>query len=442
MRNGIGIAFVSVVVGLVVLMSALPVQAVPTLEASTTWKDSGNTRVHGVFIGDVGSTSGPEVVTAGETVAGAAGVEFAELRVWEHSGSALTLKASNLWRWQSRTENVWLGVYAADVDGDGTTEIITVGYMMNASTPEPVVVTWTYDGRQLTEEDNWTINLAATFRSVHAANVYGTSVPEILVAGTNYSVNPQGLLALFTYDNSVLVKATHTTWGGDATAYSVHAKNIDDDSTVEIVTAGYVRSSANNPKNGEVRVWTYSGSTLGLVDDDTWQFFSNQNTVFYGVHNANVDNNAGNYEEMVACGFGYNSTASEDQGVLRIYRLVSDTITAYKDTSWDSGSETVCRSVYNENLDGDGYFEMTAGGWALVNNVYNGEIRTFYWEGGASAITEETNSLVRWYTTGNTKVNSVYDGNADSDLDQVEFVSGGQANDGTHDKGEVRVYHL
>jgi len=93
------IAVVSVAVGMLLLLSALPVRAQMTLEASTTWKDYGNTRVHGVFVGDVGGTGAPEVVTAGETVDGeadgTAGLEVAsggqaydgthdrgELRVW------------------------------------------------------------------------------------------------------------------------------------------------------------------------------------------------------------------------------------------------------------------------------------------------------------------------------------------------------------------------
>lgn len=208
---------------------------------------------------------------------------------------------------------------------------------------------------------------------------------------------------------------------------------------MEIVTAGYTRPSTT--KKGEVRAWTYSGSAFSLVDDDTWQFDRDQNTIFYGVYDANVDNNATNHDEIVACGSGYSSTASEDQGVLRIYRLVSGTITAYKDTSWDSGSETVCRSVHAADLDtSDAYLEIAAGGWALISNVYNGEIRVFQWTGGSSSITEKT-SATQWYTTGNTKVNSIYNGQADNDI-PTETASGGQAYDGTHDGGELRVWHL
>ncbi len=438
------IAIVCVALGLFLIVSALPVRATMTLEASTTWKDYGNTRVHGVFVGDVGGTSAPEVVTAGEAVDGAAGVVKAQLRVYEHSGSALTLKNSELWTHQSDDVTVWLGVYAADVDGSAGIEIITVGYAQDGSDPTPVAKIWTYSGGALSAGDDWTVNEVGTFRSVHAKDVTGGSTREILIAGDVYNNSTwhyEGYLLLFTYDGQALTNVDYVKWASannDVVAYSVHSEDIDTgDANVEIVTAGAYGAGADN--EGEVRVWHYSGTDFVLEDDDRWQLNRDENTVFYGVYNANVDNSGD--PEIVACGFRRDGTANENWGLLRIYRHSGSTTTGQQYVSWDSGSETVCRSVHAADLDtGDAQLEISAGGWALISNTYNGEIKTFQWNGGSGdSITLE--DTTQWYTTGNTKVNSVYDADADGFAD-IEVVSGGYANDGTDDRGELRVWHL
>src|SRR6266498_897081 len=74
------VAVVSLVFVGVLFAFAVPVRAALTSEASTTWIEYGNTRVHGVFVGDAGGTSGPEVVTAGEAVTDSTGTVKAQLR--------------------------------------------------------------------------------------------------------------------------------------------------------------------------------------------------------------------------------------------------------------------------------------------------------------------------------------------------------------------------
>ncbi len=161
--------------------------------------------------------------------------------------------------------------------------------------------------------------------------------------------------------------------------------------------------------------------------------------MFYGVYNANVD--ASGDPETVVCVFRHDGTANEECGVLRIYRHDGSTTTAQKYVTWDSWSETVCRSVHAADLDtGDAQLEISPGWWALMNNANNGEIKTFQWNGGSGdSITSEVTT--QWYATGNTKANTVYDADADG-LADIDSGVRGYANDGTDDRGELRVWHL
>lgn len=436
---------VCLVLGAMLVATAVPVAAQEmTLEASTTWKEDGDTRVHGVFVGDAGGSSGPEVVTAGEAVTDASGTVKAQLRVYEHSGSALTLKDNALWQNASNDETVWTGVTVADIGGSSDPEIVVVGFTSDGGEdPMPLAKVWTYDGSRLSAGDTWTVNDHGVFLTVAVGDADGSPGVEIVAGGYLFEPIAGGdhlaYLVVFAYDGSALSDTAE--WadnGGDSIIYSATIVNLDGGSDIEIVTAGYNRTGTWDPKWANVTAWTYSGSAITEKDGSVWQWNKGRDTVFHGVAVANVDDDVSGELEVVACGTGRDIGGTEDRGLVRIY---DDGLNGLKHKDWDSGDETVCRSVHVADLDGDDPLEISAGGWALISNTYNGEIRTWYWEGGSNDIEEEQNSPTQWYTTGNTKVNSVYSAQADAD-DPTEVASGGQAHDGTHDKGELRVYHL
>ncbi len=430
-------------VAVVMVMAALPVKATMTSEASTTWEQDGDTIAHGVYVGNVGGTNDTEIVTVGEAAYGYPSVTKAQIRVYEHNGSALTLKASSLWNLSDSNVEVFLGVSAGDVDNNGSPDIVVVGYAVSQGYYNPIGMLWEYDGSSLTAGPTFPTTVArGSFRSVHVVDVTGTSIPEMVVAGDSYNDTGkhQGWLLIYTYDSGAIVKQGDVKWtsGKDVMAYSVHAKNIDGDAYVEMVTAGYTRASTSDPRQGEVTAWEYVSGSFSPNGDDSWPMTPGYDTVFYGVYNANVDNGAG--EETVVCGVGREAPPiNEDRGVLRIYTNNGNDFAFKKDKLWDSGDETACRSVYAANLDGDSYLEMSAGGWAKITNTYNGEIKTFEWQGGSNLI--NTEDTTQWYTTSHTRVNSIFDANADSDS-TIETVSAGRAYDGGNDRGELRVWHL
>jgi hypothetical protein len=442
-RKRIGL-FVSLGVAAILVMAALPVSAL-SLQASTTWEESGDTIVHGTFVGNVGGTSGPEIVTVGEAVSGSPAIVKAQIRVYEFNGSALNLRDSELCAWGTATVNVYLAVYAADLDSNGSIEILAVGYSGNTTIIEPLISIWHYDGSSLTGVSNVTEAVTGAFRSVYTVNLIGDSDPEVVVAGDQYNSATgvhQGYLLFYGYDNTTLGRGAEVTWtsGDDVIAYSVHALDVDADNVVEIMTAGYTRDSTASPKVAELRVWNYTGAGLVTEASDPWYENPNQDAVWYGVYDADVGG-ATSAPEIVVCGYYYYSSGgiNENRGKVWVYSKGIGGLTQEKQYWWDSGVETVCRSVYAKDVNGDTYTEMVTGGWnTTTRGTYNGEILVLNWTQPSDTITLLDSA--HWYTTSHTRVNSVFAANADSGS-AIEIVSGGRAYDGGNDRGELRVWH-
>jgi hypothetical protein len=117
-----------------------------TLEKSQEWTTQDITELKCISINDVDGDGRKEVVTSGMTAAsgsfysGGSSPQMAQLRVWSWDGKTLTLKNSQDWTigdgvcaWNDAT---------GDVDGDGVTEIVTVGCMGVGTLCDPDMRIW------------------------------------------------------------------------------------------------------------------------------------------------------------------------------------------------------------------------------------------------------------------------------------------------------------
>jgi hypothetical protein len=116
------------------------------LEKSKEWATSDITELKSISINDVDSDGKIEIVTSGLNCGYASFAENApnksraELKIWNWDGDTLTLKLSTDWivgegvaAWNDGT---------ADVDNDGTTEIVTVGCMYVGTLCDPDLRIW------------------------------------------------------------------------------------------------------------------------------------------------------------------------------------------------------------------------------------------------------------------------------------------------------------
>jgi hypothetical protein len=149
----------------------------------------GNTAVHNVKVGDVDSDSVPEIVTVGFTYDGEN--VNAQLRIWSWNGSRLLLEKSKEWMTDYVTVAQCVSLSDVDGDsrleiltsgGVGAEGSFT----NNATDPNQAQLrVWSWDGTELTLEQgkDWTINDGVYAFNVAAGDVDGDGVTEIVTVG-------------------------------------------------------------------------------------------------------------------------------------------------------------------------------------------------------------------------------------------------------------------
>jgi len=430
--------FVSLVLSMLLMTSFLASATMwgLTLEESEEWKETGDTIVHSVFAYDVDGDNTIEIVTAGQAYTGTE--TEAQLRIWSWNGTTLTLERSEEWSYGDCTTTVFLSVFAGDIDDDSTVEIIAVGYGGNATGQHPLITIWTWNGSTLSLEAAATKSPGSKFRSVYATNFTDSSLWEILITGDDYDGGgSSGVLHLFNWNGSTFTREVSTSWQANHVvgSASVYIYDVDADTVTEILTAGYDETSVLEKKNGELRIWNYTSNSLNLETSATWQVYALRDTEALSVYAANVD--ADLRDEILVAGYGYDVN-NRKNGFLRIYRwyqgVLSEELTDYEILR---GDETQFNSVYAENLNQDSYIEIILGGKVLLSGTYNGNLTVLRWDDSDATLL----AYDEWYTTDDTVSNSVHAKDVDSDS-TVEILSGGQANDGTNEKGQLRIWRL
>jgi len=125
------------------------------LEATQEWLTLDITELKSIAIGDIDGDGTKEIVTSGDTsgygswAQNATNKERAELKVWSHNGTALTLEHDLNWiigegvgAWNCGT---------GDVDNDGVVEIVTVGCMYIDTLCDPDLRIWSVPQSQSLE---------------------------------------------------------------------------------------------------------------------------------------------------------------------------------------------------------------------------------------------------------------------------------------------------
>jgi hypothetical protein len=108
---------------------------------------------HNAYIADVDGDGTPEILTGGHTYEalsnGSHTTIMGSLKIWSWDGQHLILECSEKWPGSVSV------VYAADVDGDGKTEILTVGTAVNQTGITTALKLWNWNGQTLTVRGNY-----------------------------------------------------------------------------------------------------------------------------------------------------------------------------------------------------------------------------------------------------------------------------------------------
>ena len=375
---------------------ALAESGMLVLEWEQHWETYGvggtcNFGTHNFFVGDIDSDGVLEMVTGGLMyhVSGAAPTDLeAPLKIWNWDGTDFTIEYSYSWA------GVISAIYAADLDGDGSTELITGGTVTNGTGSYPSLRIWSYDGEVLVLKDSHEGTGAS---SIFVSDLNKDGKPEILtvsrvLSGTSYSAQ----LCVWQWNGNHLALLNIIDWGSadGASANSVYAYDLNDDGNIEVITGGYDNGLTNS--SGQLRVWHWNGEDLTLEANLEWRMVEG----VYGatisgdpmgntlVENLKVDDVDGDgTAEIVTGGFAYDGENVTAQ--LRIWNYAGSILVLEKSHAWVTEDITEIKAIALADVDGDNQVDIVTSG---VTAVYGGfsdvdvppeaaQLRVWSWNG-------------------------------------------------------------
>jgi len=340
-----------------------------TLEAEQHWETYGvgGTCIHGshnLFVADVDGDGTMDVITGG-------------FMYHVNNGSRLTVEAPlKIWNWNSQNltlekSHKWSGniecVHAGDVDGDGLVEIITAGSVRNSTGSYSSLRIWNWNGEELTLK----ASREGTYDgSICVSDLDKDGTPEIITVGRTYRGGWSGSqLAVWHLQGDTLTLQGEPQWfvANVTSANSVCAYDLNNDDQIEIITGGYANGLKNS--SGQLRIWHWNGEELSLKANEEWQLVENS------------------YALNIAGGVQGN---------------------------------TMVNNVKVGDVDGDGIPEIVTGGFAYDGENVTAQFRIWMWDGETLALEESK----EWVTDYLNEVKCISLNDVDGDS-RIEIVTSG-----------------
>ncbi len=340
--------------------------------------------------------------------------------------SALVLEAEQHWETYGEGGTCIPGQHnlaVADIDGDGTQEMVTGGYAYDVlpngtrTFGRAPLKIWSWNGQNITLEhsENWKGNIGVVF----AGDVDGDSKIEIVTSGgkENSTGSVAGTLCLWNWNNQTL--SLKGSYQGIA-VNSLIAADVNDDQRTELLTVGRTFSS-----RAQLAAWKWSGTELALqAKVECCDANGTANSVFSG----DIDGD-GTIEVATA---GYTNGFNASKGQLRIWKINGDTFSMQASTEWQMVEGTMLNSAGNPqgntmvnsvkiaDVDGDGVSEIVTGGFTYDGVKVDGQLRVWNFSGQALnlELSHEYSAL------GITELKTVALGDADND-GKLEIVASG-----------------
>jgi len=349
------------------------------LEAEQNWDTYGigGTCIYGthnIFVGNVDSDDALEILTGGfsyYTSNGSRTRAEAPLKIWNYNGENVTLKANASW-----VGNIYC-LYAADVDQDKAVEIITAGSCRNetGNYSTSCLRVWRLSNQELNLKAHYE---GVAVSSIHVSDVDKDGKSEIITVGRlrKNSVNT-GQLCLWHFQDDALslvgsleldvVKVTN--------ANSVYASDVDNNGNVEIIIGGY-SGNLNNSK-GQLSLWHWNGQEFSSKCNENWQLVPGVyaetiagaiqgNTIVNNVKAANLDGDG--FKEIVAGGFAFDGEKVKAQ--LVIWQWNGQSLTKLESQEWATDYLTEVKAMSLDDVDNDGNLEIVTSGITAAEDSF------------------------------------------------------------------------
>jgi hypothetical protein len=231
-----------------------------TLKSNNTWSSGDSSQANSVTVADLDNDGAIEIVTVGYTngLKNSSG----QLRVWTWNNGELSLKSNSEWRIIDNTyaldvagnpmgNTIASNVKTADVDADGTPEILTGGFTYDGSKVNGQLRIWNWNGTALTLEvsQEWTGYDITELKSITINDVDGDNKGDIIGSGVTAgsggfaqeaTIKEYAQLMVWSWDGHTLLLKQNKDWNVDegVCAWQDGTADLDNDGKIEIVTVG------------------------------------------------------------------------------------------------------------------------------------------------------------------------------------------------------------
>ncbi len=353
--------------------------------------------------------------------------------------------------WKGIGDTVVYGTYAKDVDGDNTTEILTVGstYDGNPAATKAQLRIWNWNDNTdtLTLEKDYeyvmgTNSTNSVFRGVYAAVLDYDSDVEIVTVG--YYVDWQGYYhdhtAIWRWDGTTLTLDREASQTIDSKMRSVFVAEINGDNYPEIATVG--ERGVGTALVGKLYVFNWDGSSLTLMDSEEWgaTVGGGQDIQVRSVFIEDVSWTS--TKEVITAGYYYDT--SQTYGEVRVYNytvtggVASLSFVAVRLYQYSS-STTEFYSVFAGELKSGNGNKMAACGWWNDRGTHKGIVDVIKYDASSRNLVDVDDDF--WYNGTATECHAIYAANVTGNSDLEIFAGGFGTFSGTQN-GQIVTFNF
>ena len=351
------------------------------LKANQSW----NGNIGCLFAADVDDDGIVELITAGNVRNETS--SFSSLRIWHYNNDeGLVLKA------EYNGVSV-SSMFVSDLDGDGVQEIVTVGRLLKESVYTSQLCLWHFKDNNLTLVDRLDLDVAAvtSANSVYASDLNGDGSMEIITAGYSDNLNnSKGQLCVWQWDGQEFSLKSNETWQlvsgvyaltiagqvqGNTIVNNVKAADVDGDGVREVVTGGFAFDGENI--NAQLRVWSWDGNALTLEDSEEWttDYLTEVKCLTLNDVDGDGQNEIVGSGMVASQGSFANNATGHDRGQLKVWSWNGANLTIEQSVDWSIDDGACAWNVGTGDVDKDGVTEIVTVGCIALGTLCDPDMR-------------------------------------------------------------------